>query len=251
MDQPMLSDVTETTFEQDVLLRSHEVPVVVDFWAEWCGPCRTLGPTLERLAGAAGGAWVLAQVDVDSSPSLATAFGIQGIPAVCAFRDGRQVAEFTGALPEDQVRAWLEQLGPSAADRAAAEAVDAALTGDHERAAALFRDALRLEPGHAGARAGLARAELHLRTSSLDEAELTRRADADPTDVDAALGLADLAATSNRREAAFERLVEVVRLTAGHDRERARRRLVELLDTVPADDPAAMKARRALALALH
>ena len=115
-------DVTEATFGTDVVERSRQVPVVIDLWAEWCAPCRQLGPVLERLAAAAAGAWVLAKVDVDANPRLAQALQVQGIPAVKAVMGGQIVAEFTGALPEAQVRQWLAQLLPPPGDPAAPSA---------------------------------------------------------------------------------------------------------------------------------
>jgi putative thioredoxin len=251
VDDRTVVEASEATFESAVIAPSFEAPVVVDFWAEWCGPCRVLGPVLERLADESSGAWRLVKVDVDANPALAAAFGVQGIPAVHAFKDGRKVAEFVGALPEAQVRAWLARLGPTEGDLAFDQGVEAERAGDLEAAAAAYRRGLALEPAHAGARGALERVELRLRSGDLDETALMTRLAADAADVEAAIGLADVRASGGRLEEAFELLLAVVRSSGGDDRNRARLHLLKLLATVPPEDPRAVAARRSLSLALY
>jgi len=247
-DSPNIIDVSEPTFAQDVIERSREVPVVVDFWAEWCAPCRSLGPVLEKLALEADGSWVLAKVDVDSNPGLASAFGVQGIPAVRAFKDGREVAEFTGALPEPAVREWLGQLGPSPADVAYDDGAKFEAAGQLDDAAERYRWALAEAPAHHAAATALNRVELAQRTAGLDRGDLERRAGTG--DIDAILDLADLEAQAGDFGPAFDRLVAALRQTTGDEKERIRQRLVALLDVPPADDPRVTSARRAMANAL-
>ena len=142
-------DVTEATFEQEVLERSKQVPVVVDFWAEWCGPCKALSPALEKAEAARDGKVVLAKVDTDANQRLAAAFQTQGIPAVKAFRDGKIVDEFTGALPPAEVESFFDKLVPSRADELLAAGDELSL-----------REAAELEPGRADIAVALAKARL-------------------------------------------------------------------------------------------
>ena len=154
----MAIDVTAADFEQQVLQRSFEVPVVVDFWAEWCGPCRMLGPVLEKLEAEDDGAWVLAKLDTDANQDLAAGFQIQGIPAVKAFVNGQVVDAFVGALPAPTIRMWLERFVPSEADERVAEDEALAQAGDTAGAAIQLEQALAIRADHA--RALLALAEL-------------------------------------------------------------------------------------------
>ena len=152
---PFMLDVNEANFEQEVLLRSHEVPVVVDFWAEWCGPCKVLGPILERLAIEGGGRFILAKINVDQNPGLAMRFGVQGIPAVKAFKQGKVEAEFVGSQPEPVVRRFIQRLVPSPAEQAAQAANSLLVTHHWKEAEEAFREALAEDGRNAVAALGL------------------------------------------------------------------------------------------------
>lgn len=152
---PFMLDVNEANFEQEVLLRSHEVPVVVDFWAEWCGPCKVLGPILERLAIEGGGRFILAKINVDQNPGLAMRFGVQGIPAVKAFKQGKVEAEFVGSQPEPVVRRFIQRLIPSPAEQAAQAANSLLVTHHWKEAEEAFREALAEDGRNAVAALGL------------------------------------------------------------------------------------------------
>jgi putative thioredoxin len=243
-------DVNESNFEEAVLERSHALPVVVDFWAAWCAPCRQLGPVLEREAAKRAGKVELVKVDTDANPTLSRSFGIQGIPAVKAFRDGRVVAEFVGAQPTAVVERFLDSLFPSDAELLAQK-------GDEES----LRAALSLEPGRADAAIQLARI-LHSR-GQLDESlevlekvhgsfaadglaariKLEQTAPADLSPAFAALDSGD-------NEQALDLLIDAIASRRG-SRDEIRRVVVGVLDELGLEDPLATRSRTRLASALY
>jgi putative thioredoxin len=253
--------VSEADFQARVLDASAHTPVVVDFWAGWCQPCLVLGPVLERLAAEYDGGFILAKVDVDDNPRLAAAFGVQGIPAVKAFRDGRVVSDFVGVLPEDAVRRFLDHVLPSEADELAARGQEAEAGGNPEEAERHYRKALALSSGHRVATLGLARlaapsdpgqARSLLGSIPPDEevrrvlSELDLRAAADGSGA-----LADAAAAFERGEprAALEGLLEILARGDG-DRDAAREQVIKIFDILGPEDPLTREFRPRLASAL-
>jgi putative thioredoxin len=272
-DGAYVVDVTEQTFQAEVIDKSLQVPVIVDLWATWCEPCKQLSPVLERLAEAAGGAWTLAKVDIDANPRIRQAFGVQSVPTVVAVVSGQPVDGFSGALPEPDVRKWISALLDALRDRmpgiqeaeqrqgvveepveepddprfVAAE--DAVEEGDWAAAEAAYAAILTAEPGNEQAEAALAQVRFMARAEQADPAAIAR-ADAAPDDVDAQLAAADAEVATDAVEAAFARLVGTVARTSGPDRDRARQHLVGLFELFPPDDTRVTAARRSLARAL-
>jgi putative thioredoxin len=219
-----MADVTDLTFEQDVIERSKTVPVVVDLWAEWCGPCKTLGPILEKVVAETGGAVALAKVDVDANPQVGRAFQVQSIPAVFALRDGRVVDQFIGALPEEQVRAFVAGLMTPPEPTEIERLIEAGDEGS-------LRKALELEPDHHDA--VIALAEHLVVEGETDEALqlLTRLPESPDTRRVAALarlGIPEDDDVEGRLEALLERV---------KDDDDARQEFVDVLELLGADDP--------------
>lgn len=271
----LVIDVDEAGFEREVLQRSAEVPVVIDFWAEWCQPCKQLSPLLERLAIEYNGRLLLAKVDVDANQMLMQQFGVQGIPAVFAVVAGQALPLFQGAADEQQIRETLDQLiqvaeqrfgltgltvDPGAApaaelpegpyDALLAAAVDALDAGDLGGAVQAYRNVLNDDPANTEAKLGLAQAELLQRVQGMDPQRVRKDAADKSGDAEAQIAAADLDLVGGHVEDAFGRLTDTVGRTAGDDRDAVRRRLLELFEVVGADDPRVVAARRALARAL-
>jgi len=235
-----MTDVTDATFQRDVLDRSAAVPVVVDLWAEWCGPCRTLGPILERVVAETGGQVELAKVDIDANPNVAASFAVQSIPAVFAVSGGKVVDSFVGALPEASVREFVAKLAPAEteADRLASQGDEASL-----------RQALELQHDHPAA--VLALAELLATRDEGEEALALLTRVPESADSRRVAALARLGQDGDTGDAAdvdarLQGLLDRVK-----DDESARREFVDLLEMLGSDDPRTPQYRKALAARLY
>ncbi len=280
----LIKDSDTRNFETDVIAASMEVPVIVDFWAPWCGPCKQLGPAIEKAVTEAGGKVRLVKIDIDKSPEVAQAMRIQSIPAVFAFVKGQPVDSFVGAQPESQIKAFIDKLGgetgPSPVEAALEQAKAALEKQDHDSAAALFGQVLEHEADNADAIAGLTRClialgELEAAAETLDRAGeeqadhpeivsartalglaeqgaassgaidgLTARVDADGNDHQARLDLAVALFGNGQKEAAIDHLLEIMRRDRAWNDDGARKQLLVFLEAVGFGDPLAVVARR-------
>jgi putative thioredoxin len=280
-----VKDTTTATFRQDVLSESMRQPVLVDFWAPWCGPCKQLAPLLEKAVNAAGGKVKLVKMNIDEHPQIAGQLGIQSIPAVIAFQRGQPVDGFMGALPEKQIKDFIERLvgplGTSAAEDTLAEADRLAAAGDAAGAAELYAAVLAQDPENVRALAALAKLQLELgdidaarqllaaapkgkendpalagaraaielaeQASDLgDTAELQRRLDADPLDHQARFDLALALNARGRRQEAVDHLLDIVRRDRTWNDDGARKQLVQLFEAWGPTDETTLAGRRRL-----
>ncbi len=281
-----IKESDEKGFQADVVDASHETPVIVDFWAPWCGPCKQLGPALEKAVAAAGGKVRLVKINIDENPQIAQAFRIQSIPAVYAFSQGKPVDGFTGALPESQIKSFVGRLagesGPSPVDQALERAKEALEQKDYGAASALFGQVLQHEPGNPDAVGGLARCFVAAREperarevldqvgeehadhaeiagaraalalaeqasgSAADSAGLEARLAENENDHQARFDLAMALYGAGQREAAVEHLLEILRRDRAWNEEAARKQLVTLFEAFGPTDPLTVATRRKL-----
>ncbi|MFQ5554778.1 MAG: thioredoxin [Acidimicrobiia bacterium] len=276
--QQHVTNISADEFPQAVLQRSRDVPVVVDFWAEWCGPCKTLSPMLEQAAAEGAGVFELVKIDVDQNQELSAQFGIQSIPTVIAFRDGTPVSQFSGAIPQDAFNKWLEGILPTELDKAVDHGRDAALRGDVTGAEHIFRQVLEQSPHHQ--EAGTSLASLLLSRGETEDAlillgklsptpevsqlqaaarvgsgrrddvgVLHAKVETDPADSVARIELASALAAQSEYEPALDHLLYVVR-SKGEGKEDARKAMLDIFGVLGDGHPLTTAYRRQLASAL-